>query len=204
MSRNEWERGTIVLPTAAVAQIKQALRKAQNEMHDAVLAEAKRLEPIYVDQKPRRAHFPAGLPETRSEAAGYAYDVIVSRFCDRVGKAKTGRVVPADLRWVVGERATNRTTSFHCGAASVTFDGRKLHWEVADNNHAVDTARAQFLWRTLEQALRSVKWTRGTGGIIAGNDEYNEDAWGASGDYITARYGPLGAAEEEQFAGFVR
>lgn len=46
--------GTIILPTAAVAPLKQALRKAQNEMYDAILAVAKLWEPRYVDQEPRR------------------------------------------------------------------------------------------------------------------------------------------------------
>lgn len=56
MSRSEWEQGTIVLPVAAVAQLKQALRKAHNEMYDAILAVAKQWEPRYVDHKPRRGH----------------------------------------------------------------------------------------------------------------------------------------------------
>ena len=45
--------------------------------------------------------------------------------------------------------------------------------------------------------LAKVRWTRGTGSVFTGNDEYNQDASyeGGGANYVTTAYGPVGAAE---------
>ncbi|WP_413318325.1 hypothetical protein AA0Z99_00185 [Agrococcus sp. 1P02AA] len=202
MSMSMWEKGKVVLPAAAVAPLKQALRKAQNEMYDAVLAEAKRLEPIYAGQKPRRGYLPVGLPEPRGEAAEHADHAIYSRWHDRAGSTRVGRITPADLEQVVGARATNRTTTFTCGSSSLSIDGRTLTWDVDEGNRSVDDAHAQFLFRALERQLDGTAWTRGTGGIFYGKNEHGEEAYGASGDYVSKHWGPKGAAETQAWVGF--
>jgi len=203
MSRNEWEQCTIVLPSAAVASLKQALRKAQNEMYDAILDVAKRWEPHYVDQKPRRGYL-VNLPESRTEVERHTHGAISSRFQQRAGKDRLGRLVASDLDWEVGPRATNRTTTYRCGHAELTIDGRELHWRVDENNRSRTQAHEEFLYRTLERFLSRVTWTRGTGGIFFGNDECHEESLGASGDYITASYGPLGKKQSEDWSGYGR
>lgn len=90
----------------------------------------------------------------------------------------------------------NNVTAFSAGEATLVFDNgaRTAVWDVPENNHAVEAARATVLGRTLFAALGKVKWTRGTGGSVYGNDEYNADAGrhheGAGGSYTSESYGP--------------
>lgn len=90
--------------------------------------------------------------------------------------------------------ATNRTTRFGDGEWLLTFDREKrtVVWAVAENNHARDYGRTHPVAQAFFQALDKVKWTRGTGGQIVGNDEYNRDDVYAGGgaNYVVDEYGP--------------
>ncbi|BDB63247.1 hypothetical protein RDE2_50410 (plasmid) [Rhodococcus sp. RDE2] len=76
----------------------------------------------------------------------------------------------------------------------LTLEGRTLHWEVPQNNHARDHAAVTGLYQAALTYLNDVTWTRGTGGVIVGNDEYNRDTTyeGGGGNYVTHRFGPAG------------
>lgn len=90
--------------------------------------------------------------------------------------------------------ATNRTTTFHCGESTIRFDKQShcVHWEVAENNHARDYGREHEIAQAFFTALRKVHWTRGSGGKIIGNDEYNRDDHfeGGGGNYVVDEYPP--------------
>jgi len=102
-------------------------------------------------------------------------------------------------------KPTNRTTSWHVGLeAGISLKGRVVTWFTGDNNHSVETAHEEPLAGTFFGFLNKVKWTRGTGGVGTGNDEYNEESRdaGRGANYITFRYGPLGDREFEFVNGF--
>jgi hypothetical protein len=77
--------------------------------------------------------------------------------------------------------------------AGISFDSktRTVIWSVAENNHSVDRAHHHPTGREFFKRLDRVVWTRGTGGEIVGNDEYNRDARGSgeASNYVTNRYG---------------
>jgi hypothetical protein len=65
-------------------------------------------------------------------------------------------------------------------------------WDVPENNHACEHARAHPIAKAFFRALGQIEWSRGSGGVIVGNDEYNRDGRGLDdgGNYEVAYYGP--------------
>lgn len=101
------------------------------------------------------------------------------------------RVQQKDVDNVCG-RATGANFRLNMGESSLEFKGRELHWSVGENNHARDRGRSHPVARALFKALDLVEWTRGSGGKILGNDEYNRDTdyEGGGGNYVVDEYGP--------------
>lgn len=74
----------------------------------------------------------------------------------------------------------------------LTNKTRTVVWDVPENNHAREHARAHFMAKRLFGLLNRVTWKRGSGGTIVGNDEYNRDSYesGGGGNYTVATYPP--------------
>lgn len=102
------------------------------------------------------------------------------------------RVLKADMDF-----PTNRTSVFHEDGATVTFDrdASTVTYSSGENNHQVERARGTVLVGALLDGLDRVKWTRDTGGVFVGNDEYNEDdrEYGGGANYHTDAFGPVGS-----------
>ena len=118
----------------------------------------------------------------------------------RERRASPRRVLKSDIDW-----PTNRTTAFQIdppyGEVYVDFDrdSSTVTWGVAENNHAVETAHALPGTAAFNAALNKVRWTRGTGGVIVGNNEYNRDSEyeGGGGNYVAWAVGPVGMKQAE-------
>ena len=212
MSRYDWERGTLTLPTKAVAAVKKAVRDEHNACAAEIYAackqfwteEAKRTrsEERYQAalerweqrrfEADRWRHQPDPRREFVTEQAVFVLEGI------RFNNERPRQVTLADLTRYTegGGRKDNRTKVFAAGEAFVLFEGRKVTYSSGENNHQVERARSYPIVRAFFSALDRVKWTRGSGGELLGNDEYNEDAGqeygGGGGSYVTARFGPLG------------
>ncbi len=78
-------------------------------------------------------------------------------------------------------------TRFDSPYGSAAFDTKKstLTWE-ADGNHGVEEAHTEWVWEAMNSELGKVRWTRGSGGVIAGYDEYRPDSRASAG------FGPVG------------
>ena len=195
MSRYDWERAELVIPTAAWAGLKKKVRDAYNERQDTLFACAVK---VY-DKMPRK----------RGQWDGDDVDRLA---CDLVPEGvepfevvdailPSGRGVPRkpkrkDFPHITNRDSVIRPTRFD--GISIRFDNENhvLRYNSGENNHQVERARAHPVVRAMFQALNRIAWTRGSGGVGIGNDEYNQDpAGGGAGDgghYVTFRYGPLG------------
>jgi len=203
MSRNEWEKGTLTLPTAAVSAVRKALTDASNLHHDAVLAECLRLwnGPIaktssskLFRERLETASRSSRLSESVNEDVYFVMEGLVGYGSN--GNPRTPRTSDVEK---IAPKANSRTTSFGGGQEwGIGIDGTKLSYYSGDNNHQVERARSHPVVAAMFRALNAVNWTRGSGGVFFGNDEYNRESGGAGsgGNYITSAFGPLGEAEK--------
>jgi hypothetical protein len=211
MSCYEWEAGTIVLPTAAVTAVKRAVKDAALAHRRRLYDEAQR----FWEALPRRHRANAelyrraasaflygnegrhgdaldGLPRWPGVAGSdtqFAEDLDHLLACPADGKPRRARLQDASSVCPVPAGAN---PAYRCGEAGLRFEGRKAHWRVPENNHAREHAHDHPLAIAFFRALDRVHWTRGSGGHIVGNDEYNRDSGyeGGGANYVTARYGP--------------
>lgn len=197
MSKYEWERGTIKLPTAEFAKVRQAVQgaalKVKTEAYEHTqtawksMTRKEQTNPVaYRDAVRRWVHqVPQGPARAEAWEMLGGYD----------GMAKPARVKKSDVDF-----PTNRTTEFSHDGAYVSFDRKNstMTWDVAENNRAVKHAHEGWLGEAVFGALDEVKWTGyNTGGVLVGNDEYNREAAydGGGGNYPTAGFGPIGALQ---------
>lgn len=233
MSKNEWESGTLKLPTAEFAKVRKAVEATDRRTKEAVFDHTQRFWKSLTPKQKRdrnayseavrtfcygadnhefvngqwvqRPRTPAGIGDrTPDSVVDDTYDRLSAVLRQRVEnergwtewqEAPPRRVLKTDMDY-----PTNRTTSFYAGEeAYITFDrdASTVHWEVHENNHAVERAHEHPHTRGFFDALSKVRWTRGTGGVIAGNDEYNSESRdvGGGANYPTYAIGPLGEAE---------
>lgn len=98
--------------------------------------------------------------------------------------------------------ATNKTGRFNGGEFDISFNDktRQVIWSVDENNHSCDRAHEHPLAKEFFKALNGVNWTRGTGGSIVGNDEYNRDSRdsGGGGNFNKGTWGPKEQKRERE------
>lgn len=217
MSKNEWEHGTIVLPSSEFAKVRQAMQQADTTHKEKVfeltqefwkgLTRKQQTDPAEYREAGRK--FFADRYREERRYGGYGdYGSSASRRADdesvnsalgdfsevtemRYGQSKPARVLKSDMRF-----PSNRTTSFYAGG-HVSFDkeNNTVTWDVDENNHAVERARADPKAAAFFDAISKVAWTRGTGGVFTGNDENcrDDEYEGGGANYVTDAYGPVGA-----------
>jgi hypothetical protein len=211
MSCYEWEKGTIVIPSAAWAGFKKAIRDAWNKaiaedfetagrILDAVRTANKGKrnvswrEAIIVEAERREADFSRWGGSSRPTYQLKALDAYwLARTLVPDGAERPRNLKQKDVPW-----ATRATVEFRDlggdGFVGLIEESHSVAWIVAQNNHACERARESFLGGLFFKTLKSVTWTRGSGGVIVGNDEYNrdDDSPGGGGNRINDQFGPLG------------
>ncbi|NTF17589.1 hypothetical protein G6L37_04200 [Agrobacterium rubi] len=206
MSCYEWERGRIKIPSADWAKTKAHIRDAMNRRQTALFEVAEKIHAELVTVLPDlkkqlkaksindwtcermlddvvRKHMKA--MESRQRVGVQLFDEDDSR--DLLEKIvvtrdpKTRQTIPAKLRkpqkrdYPISGNTVLHFTGMDC-AVLLENDTRTAQWEVYENNHAIEHARASVLGTAFFAAMEKITWVKGTGGEIYGNNEYNVDS----------------------------
>jgi hypothetical protein len=215
MSCNEWESGSFILSTDAYREFTSNFLAKYNQMRDEdmvrlralrehVLAAGKSVptsarnwrDIFFATAEKHRAEF------TTSDLYQAFRNLMVTQSAEtkqeEVGAPRrvTATTLPAT---VTKKSIANLTLKIDGCEATITFNKKKrtVGWDVRENNHACERARRTQLAKEFFLLLERVTWTRGTGGSIVGNDEYNRDNRGDGGgaNFTKDRFGPLGSAD---------
>lgn len=209
MSKYGWERGTILIPTKEWKRVRDELvavfNKHQaeqfdrlNKIYDLILAHKKTFKrgtfsvtTAWDQLSIGSAHRHLFEPLECNNGLPYGYSRLLMGTTDEGRPDPTKLVKPKkkDLPLAVATKHTEYAADD--GSITINHAKRAITWNVPDNNHAVEFARRSVMGRALFRILSTVTWTRGSGGEIVGNDEYNRDSHSAGdgANYVTARYG---------------
>jgi len=213
MSRNEWERGELKMSVKEFGSVRRDMVAFCNERQAQLFERAKTIyQTLKTSGKGKRnfdflSAYDAILnSNNHNDADADGYDEIYrSLFINvqvneliagqpmKVWRQSKKPKAPKKSHFAPLKQSVERIDIG--GEASIGFkkDTRTIIWNVEENNHSVDRARNSAIGRAFFKRLARVEWTRGTGGQIIGNDEYNEDSGrdyaGGGGSYVTARFG---------------
>lgn len=199
MAWNEWEDGSVKLPEAEYARVRQEVMRADNTHKDKVLSVALEFWQTLdeIEARDRSAYFRAQRDFFRiqEKEPGMAAEVLAESFRRT---SLRGQEIPRCLLRADMDYPTELTTIFNVGRAQIIFDRERLSilWSVPAGYEAAELAHRHPTAQALFDALRYVRWTPETGGWIEGNDDANRDydAGGALRPaYIPVAWGPIGA-----------
>lgn len=207
MSCYEWTSGEVVIPTGQYAGVKKMIRDAHTAYLQRGYEEAQKFwsgltRRQQTDVEAYREALQLWLyGDYSSNRDGGASDDLVSLLgwvLSPRGSAETGprRLLKTDLTW-----PNSRTTHMGDGDLDISFvdERHAVRYDVGENNHARDHAQRSHLHKAFYDAMDKVRWTRTSGGVLLGNDEYNREGGyemeGGGGSYVVDAFGPLGVKE---------
>jgi hypothetical protein len=205
-----WEHGTIILPAAAVPELKKrlvgngtawrttietAVRDCRNATTTRSAARWNEHKNTWLTALYRRNNDARRYGHHRSAASQQTALTdeqleMISTILEMIDRPRNPTV--ADFTRILGPALTQRTTTFMSLDVTLQITGRNVTWDVPENNRAVERARNSWLATTLFPYLNTITWTRGTGGTIVGNNEHNRESCdiGSGANYIAISYPP--------------
>jgi len=196
VSRYEWERGTLQIPRDQWPKFRSTIIEAYNAHRMNHLRTAERLHAWVKTNRLRGESYSSavnrGIDALRvsQEDSWEIERLILKRPKER---GETDRLRKPTKR-ALGLLAITKSANIYLGEASIQLQNssREVTWHVPENNHAREHARRHPVAQRLFSALRRIRWTRGSGGVITGNDEFNRDCDydGGGANYVVAEYGP--------------
>ena len=207
MSCYEWERGTIKLPVKEYNRVKKAfigeLKAVQEKtyqnavkLYDKILAEMKGKRSvdtysIYFNVRNQKVANHDRWGPSYDEIDLDEEDIFYNTYLNKESRTKKP-LKPKKKDYF--SKIDRKKVGFGNGDFDISFndDSKSVYWNVGENNHAKDHAHGNPVAKALFSLLSGVKWTRGTGGTIVGNDEYNQDSGGdyegGGGSYVTMTF----------------
>lgn len=218
MSCYNWERGTIVIPASEWATFRTEMIRAWNNhlmemftlaegIYDRVSSAVKGKRGENRDKLIKEAvarecgcSISGGCIISFSNATYYdEWEIINPLLLKQVdGKVTLTSPKKSSLNLL----PLTKDATIHAPDFSVSFhnENRTVTWIVEEGNRAVEHAHKHWFAKKLFQKLDSMEWTRGSGGQIVGNDEYNRDSYdeGGGGNYVTHSFRALTKKEKEE------
>jgi hypothetical protein len=203
MSTHEWEGGTIQLPSDQATAIRHAIVARHNAISERAFAAAKEVWDKATPAQRKDSDYLGDKLSDKLISKSYGW---YSRPRDDYGAEAAALDRAQNLlelrRYGKDPRAPQKKnlplvgkteTQFESDNATVVFDTKKntLRWS-ADGNHGVENAHGEWLWEAVDAELDKVKWTRGSGGVIGGGNEYRPSEVASKG------YGPTGLKDAPQ------
>lgn len=216
-----WEReeATIVLPAQAVAPLKAILRQEHNALRQRILDTCKAVwleelkktrsselyqqrldawETSIYERQRTNTWSKSSLNEHEQQYIFEMVRSLLSRLVDNPRQIQIADLERGSLR-----KATSRTTGFDIGFhGECRIEGRTLYYTVYEERHSIEPTHNHPLGKALFHFLDNLDWTRGTGGLLVGNNEYAQENGrgqiGSGGDYMTAWWGPLGNRQAKE------
>jgi hypothetical protein len=190
MSSYEWESGTIIIPTKEWSKFRTALitewNNIQKKLFNDAFAVMTKLKAQYKGK--RNVNWNDVVYSYAEDNFGFdiaheIYELILPNKKLVTPKKKDLKILPI-----------SKSVVFHVGdnvTISLKNERRIIEYHVSENNHACESAHQLPMVRKLFYLLGDIKWTRGSGGDIIGNDEFNRDNedCGGGGNYIKRTYG---------------
>ncbi len=212
MSKYDWEVGEIRIPARSWPTFRRSLIDEWNRQQQRVLAlameayvsiqDTSKPEDVLTDWLYPAADKNPGAyrhpPYEEREHHGEATRRLLFRWDD----VSRQHALRCPLKSNLDLKSSRKGCALTFAGASITFDERAkiVAWAVSEGNRAVEHARQHPMAKALFSALGRVRWCRGSGGDIVGNDEYNRDNLGAGGgaNYVTGSFGPRSKGQLER------
>lgn len=199
MSKYEWEKGTIKIPSKEYVPLRKKIIAAFNTALDRQMNNAKRLRALTLTAGKNKRNFNFfGCAEENSYNYSVDEDTLNLMFEGKNGE-KLKRPINLTKNKMGYLNSKARSMVVDCDSTIAFNDKeRTVRWTVTNNNHAVRDAHDKPLAKALFAALRNMTWTRGSGGEIVGNDELNADSEfdGDGSNYVNFSYQHLSAKEK--------
>lgn len=185
MSCYNWEEGSVKFSVKEWAKFRTAIIEKVNEEREKLYKLACTAYTAAQEAGKGRRGFSRADWVQDSERF---YDV--AHYITRRGELKVFKPKKKDFPML----PTSKSVVLHLEEVAITLDNKKraVTYSVFENNRAVERARENPVVDLMFRKLSAINWTRGSGGEIVGNDEYNRDARdaGGGGNYVTASFGP--------------
>jgi hypothetical protein len=176
MSCYEWERGTIKIPAKEWSKFRKSIITEHNRLEDERLAEALRAHAKLLAAKKGKRGFDVYGYANNDMNLSYQVLRLLFSYNKDTRKQKFRKPKKKDL----DKKPVSKDCLLNVGEseASIFFNSptHTVEWDVGENNHACDNAHEQPLAKLFFRKLNNMNWTRGSGGKIIGNNEYNRDS----------------------------